>query len=323
MTPKGFPDYAKLNPDVNAGASLPGETEAQMTARSGAYFFALAALLFLAQPAAAGLPGGGFQGTPFGDYLGGRLEADGFDRALVERLLADKRAEILKTTLTYAIVYKETKADYSGFLKADRLERARAFIEKKGDVLREAERQFQVPVEVTAAILMIESDFGNFRKLHRTFNVFATLVWADRAENFDTVRQHVLKRVPDAGDEKIRKRAGRKGRWGYEQLVTLLRITEREGVDPFLMEGSWAGAFGMPQFIPTSYWDYAVDGNDDSRVDLFNADDAIFSIGNYLARFGWKSGLSEEEKKKVLRRYNNSGLYVDTVLAAAAELKKS
>ena len=89
------------------------------------------------------------------------------------------------------------------------------------------------------------------------------------------------------------------------------------------MEGSWAGAFGMPQFIPTSYWDYAVDGNKDSRVDLFNADDAIFSIGNYLQRFGWESGLPEEKKKKVLRRYNNSGLYVDTVLAAAAELQKN
>lgn len=294
-----------------------------MTVRSGAFIFALAAFLFLAHPAAADLPGGGFLGTPFGDYLGERLEADGFDRDLVERLLSDGRGEILKTTLTYAIVYKETKADYSGFLKADRLGRARTFIEKKEDVLREAERQFQVPLEVTAAILMIESDFGNFRKLHRTFNVFATLVWADREENFDTVRKHVLKRVPDAGDEKIRKRAGRKARWGYEQLVSLLRIAEREGIDPFVMEGSWAGAFGMPQFIPTSYWDYAVDGNEDNRVDLFNADDAIFSIGNYLQRFGWKNDLSEEKKKKVLRRYNNSGLYVDTVLAAAAELEKN
>lgn len=294
-----------------------------MTARFGALFFALTALLSLAPPAAADLPKGGFLGTPFGDYLGGRLEADGFDRDLVDRLLADGRAEILKTTLTYAIVYKETKADYSGFLSADRLGRARDFIRKKEDVLREAERQFEVPVEVTAAILMIESDFGNFRKLHRTFNVFATLVWANRGENFSTVSRHVRKRVPDAADEKIRKRADRKARWGYEQLVSLLKIAEREGIDPFVMEGSWAGAFGMPQFIPTSYWDYAVDGNKDSRVDLFNADDAIFSIGNYLQRFGWKSGLPEEKKKKVLRRYNNSGLYVDTVLAAAAELQRN
>lgn len=268
------------------------------------------------------LPSGGFKGTPFGDYLAERLVREGFGRDSVDRLLADPRGEVLKTTLTYAIVYKETKADYSHFLDAHRLERARKFIEKKEEVLRAAEKRYRVPLEITAAILMIESDFGNFRKLHRTFNVFATLVWADREGNFDTVRSHVRKRVPDASDEKIRTRAGRKARWGYEQLVTLLRIAEREGIDPFVMEGSWAGAFGMPQFIPTSYWDYAVDGNDDRRVDLFDTDDAIFSIGNYLQRFGWRNDLPEEKKKKVLRRYNNSGLYVDTVLAAAAALTR-
>jgi len=291
--------------------------------RVGVPLAALAAvLLSLAAPrSAAALPAGGFLGSPFGTLLTERLVADGFEKERVEALLADPRGEVLKTTLSYAIVYRETKADYSHFLDPDRLGRARTFLREKEAVLREAERQFQVPSEVTAAILMIESDFGNFRKLHRTFNVFATLVWADQPENFEAVRSHVRKRVPEADDEKIRQRAGKKARWGYEQLVILLKISDREGADPFLLEGSWAGAFGLPQFIPTSYWDYAVDGNDDRRVDLFNVDDAIFSIGNYLKRFGWKNGLTEEKKKAILRRYNNSGLYVDTVLAAAARLE--
>ena len=86
------------------------------------------------------------------------------------------------------------------------------------------------------------------------------------------------------------------------------------------VEGSWAGAFGLPQFIPTSYWDYAVDGNNDGKVDLSVEDDAIYSIGNYLNRFGWRRSIPEEKKKSVLRRYNNSGLYVDTVLAAAKRI---
>jgi membrane-bound lytic murein transglycosylase B len=271
---------------------------------------------------AAPLPSGGFQGTPFGDYLAGRLVADGFDGATVNRLLADPRGEVLKTTLAYAIVYRETKADYSGFLSQKRLDRARAFLKRKKNVLREAEKQFQVPSEVTAAILMIESDFGNFRKLHRTFNVFATLLWAERPENFDAVSTVIRKRIPEVDDEKIRQRSRKKARWGYKQLVVLLQIAEREGEDPYLVEGSWAGAFGLPQFIPSSYWGYAVDGNKDRRVDLFNEDDAIFSIGNYLKTFGWREGLPEKKKKAVLRRYNNSGLYVDTVLAAAARLEK-
>ena len=284
---------------------------------------ALVLLLVAALPApasAAGLPSGGFSGTPFGEYLAGRLAADGFDEAQVKELLGDPRGEILKTTLAYAIVYRETKADYSGFLAPERLDRARAFISRKGDVLRKAQEKYQVPPEVTAAILMIESDFGTFRKLHRTVNVFATLVWAGLPENFAPVREVVTRRLPDVDDDRIRERARKKAAWGYDQLMILLRIAEREGVSPFLIEGSWAGAFGLPQFIPTSYWDYAVDGNEDRRVDLFNEDDAIHSIGNYLSRFGWREGLPEEKEKAVLRRYNNSGLYVDTVLEAALRL---
>ena len=118
------------------------------------------------------------------------------------------------------------------------------------------------------------------------------------------------------------RRAKKKAHWGYEQLKVLLRIFEREGIDPFALEGSWAGAFGLPQFIPTSYWDYAVDGDGDRQVDLFNEDDAIFSIGSYLNRFGWRESAPPEKKRKAIRRYNNSGLYVDTVLAAAEKLKK-
>ena len=296
-------------------------------AAGAALFFSISLTGFFPRftpPAAAdvSLPEGGFHGTPFGDYLAERLVADGFDRDVVRALLSDPRGEILKTTLAYAVVYKETKADYSGFLSKERLNRAREFLERKRDVLEAAEKEFRVPPEVTAAILMIESDFGNFRRLHRTFNVFATLLWSERPENFKTVSTIIRARIPDVEDDRIRQRTGKKARWGYEQLVVLLRIAEREGMNPYLLEGSWAGAFGLPQFIPSSYWGYAVDGDDDRRVDLFNEDDAIYSIGNYLKTFGWKDGLSEKKKKAVLRRYNNSGLYVDTVLAAAARLER-
>ena len=167
---------------------------------------------------------------------------------------------------------------------------------------------------------MIESDFGDFRRLHRLFNVFATLIWAAEGENFGDVRTVIRKRLPDVDDDKIRSRCRKKAAWGYQQLAVLLRIAERESVDPFSIEGSWAGAFGLSQFIPTSYWDYAVDGDGNGRVDLFNDDDAVYSVGNYLHRFGWRDGIDTAKKKKVLRRYNNSGLYVDTVLAAASRI---
>ena len=90
---------------------------------------------FTPAAADASLPSGGFHGTPFGDYLAERLVADGFDRDMVRGLLSDRRGEILKTTLAYAVVYKETKADYSGFLSRERLNRAREFLERKPEDL--------------------------------------------------------------------------------------------------------------------------------------------------------------------------------------------
>ena len=122
--------------------------------------------------------------------------------------------------------------------------------------------------------------------------------------------------------EKVREKTKSKAKWGYEQLTYLLRIAEREKIDLPALEGSWAGAFGMSQFIPSSYWGYAVDGSGDGRADLYTTADAVFSVGNYLKSFGWKDGLSEEKQRAVVRRYNNSELYAATVLGAAAKLAR-
>jgi membrane-bound lytic murein transglycosylase B len=288
----------------------------------------LAAVLVAAALIAAGrdaraqeLPQGGLLRTPFGAALADRLVKDGFDRARVEALLDDKRLAVNQTTLAYAIVYKESKVDYEKFLLEERLARARAFIAGNQKLLAAAEERSGVPAEVIAAILMIESDFGAYRKLHPVLNVFVTLLWAAEPANFETVRAIVQKRVPEATTEKVREKARTKARWGYEQLTYLLRIAERERIDLPALEGSWAGAFGWPQFIPSSFWGYAVDGDGDGRADLYNAADAVFSIGNYLKSFGWKAGLTEEQRRAVVRRYNNSELYAGTVLAAAARLR--
>jgi membrane-bound lytic murein transglycosylase B len=283
----------------------------------------LVALAILGQlpDAAAALPEGGLLRTPFGAALAGRLVKDGFERSRVEALLDDPRLGINATTLSYAIVYRETKADYSKFLTEERLGRARAFIAANRELLVAASARFGVPGEVIAAILMIESDFGAYRKLHPILNVFVTLLWAAEPANFEAVREIVQKRLPDVTAEKVRERAKTKAKWGYEQLTYLLKIAERERIDLPALEGSWAGAFGWPQFIPSSYWGYAVDGSGDGRADLYNAADAVSSIGNYLKSFGWKAGLSAEQQRAVVRRYNNSELYAATVLGAAAKLK--
>ena len=85
---------------------------------------------------------------------------------------------------------------------------------------------------------------------------------------------------------------GRRRAFGEEQLLAALRILDAGDVTPDRMVGSWAGAMGHTQFIPTSFIAYAVDFSGDGRRDLWSADalDALASTANYLARFGWTKG---------------------------------
>ncbi|MCK5009534.1 MAG: lytic murein transglycosylase, partial [Deltaproteobacteria bacterium] len=86
------------------------------------------------------------------------------------------------------------------------------------------------------------------------------------------------------------------------------------------IKGSWAGAFGIAQFLPSSYLRYALDGNNDQKVRLFNRYDSMVSVANYLKKNGWKSGLSIKRRRSIIRRYNNSTPYIDTVLKLSKEI---
>ncbi|MEO0999552.1 MAG: lytic murein transglycosylase [Pseudomonadota bacterium] len=85
---------------------------------------------------------------------------------------------------------------------------------------------------------------------------------------------------------------GRRRSFGEEQLIAALRILQAGDTNPASMRGSWAGAMGHTQFIPTSYLEYAVDFTGDGRRDIWGEDptDALASTANYLSRFGWTAG---------------------------------
>jgi membrane-bound lytic murein transglycosylase B len=79
------------------------------------------------------------------------------------------------------------------------------------------------------------------------------------------------------------------------------------------IDGSYAGALGIAQFMPTSIQAYARDGDADNRIDLYTHEDAIFSVANYLKNSGWKPGIGREKAEKVIFQYNRSRYYVDTI----------
>jgi len=112
-----------------------------------------------------------------------------------------------------------------------------------------------------------------------------------------------------------------KSGWAYRELKALLRYTERERIDVLEITGSYAGAMGIPQFMPSNISRYATDGNMDGRIDLFEHADAIASIASFLKGCGWYRGIDNKKAKKVIRQYNPSSYYIDTILQVAEMLK--
>lgn len=147
------------------------------------------------------------------------------------------------------------------FLTQQRIEEGVEFIDAHADALARAESTYGVPAEVITAIIGVETYYGRHKGQHRVLDSLATLAF-----------HHPTR-----------------GAFFRSELAAFLRIAYEQQVDPTELRGSYAGAMGYPQFIPTSYQAYAVDFDDDGRRDLWeNPVDAIGSVANYFAEHGWK-----------------------------------
>jgi membrane-bound lytic murein transglycosylase B len=179
--------------------------------------------------------------------------------------------------------------------------------EHRAELKRAADR-YGVAPEVIVGILTVESDLGNATGKYAVFNVFASLAVMDNPE---IIRELGLSPT-------LKARLHKKAAWAQRELLTFLEYCRAKKLDPFFYKGSWAGAMGFCQFLPTSLKNCGADGDGDGRVDLFTHADAIFSIACYLHQSGFKQQ-NRATWRKAVYRYNHSEAYVDTVLYLAAQ----
>lgn len=160
--------------------------------------------------------------------------------------------------------FTKTIWDYLGTAVSDtRIANGRAALHAHGATLDRIEAQYGVEKEIVAAIWGLESAYGAFKGSSDTLSALATL----------------------AHD-------GRRGAFFEAQLVAALRILQAGDTTPARMRGSWAGAMGHTQFMPTSFLEHAVDFTGDGRRDIWGDDpaDALASTAAYLKGFGWTLG---------------------------------
>jgi membrane-bound lytic murein transglycosylase B len=210
--------------------------------------------------------------------------------------------------------------NYDQFSNDWSIRKAKKYMEKHQDKLELAEKTYGVDKNVITAILLVESSLGKTLGTRSALNVLSTLA----SLMYSEARSELYTMIPKAkktSRKKYEKSAKRKSKWAYGELKALLEYADQEGFDPAKMPGSFAGAMGLAQFMPTSILAYGKDGNNDGTIDLLTHADAMASIANYLKRHGWRPGISRKKAEKVIYHYNHSDYYVKAILKIAKRLE--
>ncbi|MFD0667542.1 lytic murein transglycosylase B [Ramlibacter sp. MAHUQ-53] len=179
----------------------------------------------------------------------------------------------------------------SRFIDPIRIAAGVRFWRENEAALAKAEQQYGVPAEMVVGIIGVETIYGQQMGDFRVLDALATL-------GFDHPPQHP--------------RAAERSAWFRSELEHFLTLAWRSGGDPAVPLGSFAGAMGLVQFMPSSAVRFAVDFDGDGRIDLRRSTaDAIGSVANYFKSFGWQTGMATHYPV----RFDTATLDLDTLLA--------
>lgn len=202
-----------------------------------------------------------------------------FDRAWLEQLLAqaERKQSILDAISRPAERTLDWKDYRKIFIQESRVEQGLEFWREHRETLRRAEQTFGVPPHVIVAIIGVETRYGRHKGNYRVLDALATL-------GFDYPPRSAF---------------------FSRQLEEYLLMTREQGLDPLELKGSYAGAMGFGQFIPSSYRSFAVDFDDDGVADIVhNPVDAIGSVANYFSEHQWRGGEQVALKASVADRHD-------------------
>jgi len=203
-------------------------------------------------------------------------------------LFSDKRLEL------YPQIFKRSTAGpgWEMVFTQESIDRGRKCLNENYEVLSRVEIQFAVDKEILVSLFRVETNLGKSRGEYVVFN--SLLTWCVSGN----------RRAP----------------WAQKELMAYLTLCRKHQLDPFEVRGSTHGAFGLLQFIPSSFQRFAIDGNGDGKIDLFNFEDAMASSANYLQKNGW--GKEKSQQKKALHAYNRDWGYVNTVMKYSKLIKE-
>lgn len=206
-------------------------------------------------------------------FIAEMVQKHGFDADKLQALFA--KTEYKQSIIDAITRPAESKPWYQYrpiFVTQKRIKQGVTFWNEHAEILERAEKEFGIPAAIMVAIIGVETRYGRNTGGYRVMDSLSTLA-------FDYPKRSKFFRG---------------------QLEQFLLMAREERVDPLLLSGSYAGAMGQPQFIPSSFRSYAIDYDKDGRRDLWNSTaDVIGSVANYFHRHHWSEGKAIATRAKV------------------------
>jgi membrane-bound lytic murein transglycosylase B len=193
------------------------------------------------------------------DALAAGIRADLFDRAFANVSLD---TSVIRADRSQPEFSRPVWEYLDGALSPLRVRNGQALISQYANILQSIEQRYGVDRQALVSVWGMESNFGQFQGNKSVINSLATLAYE-----------------------------GRRPEFAHAQLIAALQILQQGDIEPEKMLGSWAGAMGQTQFIPTTYNSHAVDFDGDGRRDIWGSPaDALASTAHYLQSSGWQKG---------------------------------
>lgn len=213
--------------------------------------------------------------SKFDEWLNAlRAEAieKGISKSVVESSLAD--VSYIERAVQADRAQPEFKESYQDYIHKRvsewRIDKGQRYLQEHGAAMQEVSERYGVPARFIAAIIGVETNYGAFDLKHQAFDVLATLA-------FDA----------------------RRGQRFRREIFAALVMLDKGYANKDFFKSSWAGALGIPQFMPSTYLDFAVDFDGDGQRNIWaHGPDLWASVANYLSRYGWDS--SEAWARKVV-----------------------
>ena len=206
---------------------------------------------------------------------------EGISKSTVNKLIDNSKflPDVIKYDRYQPEFYEDTKTYISKRTSSKKVKLGKIILNKENNIINKVSSEYKVDKNLLLALMGIETNFGNYLGKMDIISSLSTLSFDKRRSEFFT-----------------------------KELLVILKLIDKGTINPNILYGSWAGAFGNFQFMPSTIEKYAIDYNDNNIIELKNSYDSFASAANYLNKMGWKKNepcfkkvsLKKDVPKKIL-----------------------